>query len=64
MLSAIGLIQLSASSAMSLAVSTAPLATLAALEARFPIAPKRDLFLREPEPEQGDLVEGYPILER
>lgn len=64
MLSAIGSIQLIASSAISLAVSTAPLATLAALEARFPIAPKRDLFLREPEPEQGDLVEGYPILER
>jgi hypothetical protein len=64
MLSAIGLIQLSASSAMSFAVSTAPLATFAALEARFPIAPNKDLFLREPEPEQGDLVEGYPILER
>lgn len=55
MLSAIGSMQLSASSTMLLAASAAPAATLAALEARSPMAPKRDLFLSDPE--QGDLLE-------
>lgn len=54
MLSAIGSVQLIASSAMFLAAFTASEATLAALEARF--APNRDLFTSDPE--QGDFPEG------
>ena len=56
MLSTIGPMQLIASPTMFVASSTAPVAILAALEARLPIAPNRDLFLRDPE--QGDLLEA------
>lgn len=59
---ATGPTQLSASLAIFAAVFRAPFPTLAALEARLPIASKRPLFFRDPE--QDDCSELKPTLER